>query len=66
MKRPNCTVSIKADKTNIQREEENKPRDMNQGVKGEAWGEGKMILPQIWSLKHPQVIEWMQNASTQL
>ena len=41
MRRPNCTVSIQADKTNIQREDENRPRVMKQGVDGESRGDAR-------------------------
>jgi len=40
MKRPNCTVSIKPDKTDIQREEENRTRDMKQGIERPYEGKG--------------------------
>lgn len=51
------------DTTHIQREEASRERDMDQRIEGEVWGDGKMILLQIWSLKHLSVKEWMLNAS---
>ena len=44
MRRPNCTVSIQADKTNIQKEDENRPRVMKQGLDGKSRRDGKIIL----------------------
>lgn len=43
MKRPNCTVSNKADTTNIQREEAQRQRDMGQGVEGKTCSDAKML-----------------------
>lgn len=56
MKSPHHTVFVKTDTTHIQREEANRQRNGTRDRRGDV-GDGKMILRQIWFLKHPWVEE---------
>lgn len=38
-------------------------KETGRGIEGERWGDGKTILLQMWSLKHPWVEEWMLKAA---